>query len=229
MNSREPIQQQVNSHESIAVGVLLALIGGFLDAFSYVLKGGVFANAQTGNVVLLFLACARGDFALLPRYVAPILTFAGGIFLSELLKGSKGLSGIARIKLVIAAEACLILGIGAFGERLSDYFVNCLISFVAAVQVANFDRVRGNRIATTMITGNLKSAMALLSRYVSSKDATPLNAFANYAAIIFFFGVGVALGSGAIALLAGPSILLCLGLLFAVYVLVTRRGGKAEG
>jgi len=225
----DPIAKQGNPHERIAVGVLLAMIGGFLDAYSYALKGGVFANAQTGNLVLLCLAFARGDYGRIPRYVAPILTFAGGIFLSELLKGAKSLSGVARIKLVIAAEACLILGIGAFGDRLSDYFVNCVISFIAAVQVANFDRVRGNQIATTMITGNLRSAMTQLSRYVSTGDATHLNAFANYLVIILFFGLGVALGSATIALLAGRSILICLGLLFAVYLVVTRRGGKTEG
>ena len=39
--------------ESIEVGILLALSGGLMDAYSYLLRGEVFANAQTGNIILL--------------------------------------------------------------------------------------------------------------------------------------------------------------------------------
>ena len=35
--------------ETFALGALLAAAGGFLDAYTYLLRGGVFANAQTGN------------------------------------------------------------------------------------------------------------------------------------------------------------------------------------
>src|SRR6185437_11215017 len=38
---------------SVAVACLLSLSGGFLDAFTYIGHGGVFANAMTGNVVLM--------------------------------------------------------------------------------------------------------------------------------------------------------------------------------
>lgn len=33
--------------ESLRLGLLLALAGGFMDAYSYIERGGVFANAQT--------------------------------------------------------------------------------------------------------------------------------------------------------------------------------------
>ena len=51
-------QQQrtkIQRSDSFLVGALLALTGGFLDAYSYLTRGGVFANAQTGNMVLLGL------------------------------------------------------------------------------------------------------------------------------------------------------------------------------
>ncbi len=31
---------------------ILAIVGGFLDSYSYLMRGHVFANAQTGNIVL---------------------------------------------------------------------------------------------------------------------------------------------------------------------------------
>ena len=38
--------------ESLELGILLALSGGFMDAYSYVCRDQVFANAQTGNMLL---------------------------------------------------------------------------------------------------------------------------------------------------------------------------------
>ena len=42
--------------ENLSTGLLLAGAGGFLDAYTFVGRGGVFANAQTGNIVLLAVA-----------------------------------------------------------------------------------------------------------------------------------------------------------------------------
>ena len=41
---------------SLAVGILLALAGGFMDAYSDLARGHVFANAQTGNILLFAVA-----------------------------------------------------------------------------------------------------------------------------------------------------------------------------
>ena len=48
--------------ESIELGILLALSGGFMDAYSYLARGQVFANAQTGNMLLFGVNLARGQF-----------------------------------------------------------------------------------------------------------------------------------------------------------------------
>ena len=38
--------------DSFRIGAILAAVGGFLDAYTYLARGQVFANAQTGNIVL---------------------------------------------------------------------------------------------------------------------------------------------------------------------------------
>ena len=45
-------------YEWLEIGLMLCLAGGFLDAYTFVTRGGVFANAQTGNIVLLGLELA---------------------------------------------------------------------------------------------------------------------------------------------------------------------------
>ena len=45
--------------ESVRLGILLALSGGLMDAYSYIVRDRVFANAQTGNMLLI---CQREIF-----------------------------------------------------------------------------------------------------------------------------------------------------------------------
>ena len=39
--------------EAFINSIFLAMSGGFQDAYTYFARGGVYSNAQTGNVVLL--------------------------------------------------------------------------------------------------------------------------------------------------------------------------------
>ena len=79
-------KQRLKMYESFFVGAVLAVIGGYLDAYTYIARGQVFANAQTGNVVLLGLRAADGEWARALMYLMPIIAFALGIFLSESIR-----------------------------------------------------------------------------------------------------------------------------------------------
>ena len=73
-------------HESLLTGILLAIVGGFLDIYTYILKGNVFANAQTGNIVLMGLKIAQSDFMGALYYLLPITAFFLGIVISEYIR-----------------------------------------------------------------------------------------------------------------------------------------------
>ena len=70
------------AHESLIVGIMLALSGGFLDTYTYTLRGGVFANAQTGNLVLMAVKLADFDFLSALYYFIPVTAFFLGVLLS---------------------------------------------------------------------------------------------------------------------------------------------------
>ena len=42
--------------DTLFTAIFIVLSGGFQDAYTYGCRGGVFANAQTGNIVLLSTA-----------------------------------------------------------------------------------------------------------------------------------------------------------------------------
>ena len=60
--------------------------GGFLDAYSYLVRGQVFATAETGNIALMGISLARGDLAVAGRYLIPVAAYAAGIFLTEWIR-----------------------------------------------------------------------------------------------------------------------------------------------
>ncbi len=61
--------------DTFHAAVFVTLSGGFQDAYTYICRGQVFANAQTGNIVLLSAALLRGDWAVCLRYAIPLLSF----------------------------------------------------------------------------------------------------------------------------------------------------------
>ena len=65
--------------------VFIILSGGFQDAYTYCCRGGVFANAQTGNIVLMSAALFRGDWEAVVKYLVPVLSFLLGIAVAELV------------------------------------------------------------------------------------------------------------------------------------------------
>lgn len=68
--------------EAFIVSVFLALGGGFQDAYTYMVRDHVFANAQTGNVVLMSTHLFGGEWAAALRYLLPLLAFVAGVLVA---------------------------------------------------------------------------------------------------------------------------------------------------
>ena len=64
-----------------AFRLMLAIVGGFLDAYTFSTRGGVFSNAITGNIVLLGLNLANLDFFHAFRYFLSLFAFASGVLI----------------------------------------------------------------------------------------------------------------------------------------------------
>lgn len=185
----------VQRSESLSVGALLALVGGFLDAYTYFSRGGVFANAQTGNMVLLGLRLAEGRWREAMYFFLPIVAFAAGVLLAELIQSALKSGKIVHWRqVVIILELLLLFGIGFVPDGPLNAYVNITVSFVCALQVESFRTMHGLAYATTMCTGNLRSGTELLFRYLKDKNRAVLTAAAKYYSIILFFIGGAVAG-----------------------------------
>lgn len=72
--------------ESIRLGIILALSGGFMDAYSYMCRGKVFANAQTGNILLFGIYMSERQWDMAIRYLIPVIAFVTGIGVADLVR-----------------------------------------------------------------------------------------------------------------------------------------------
>ena len=75
-----------------------------------------------------------------------------------------------------------------------DSLVNVTVSFVCALQVETFRKVRGYPFASTMCTGNLRSGTEALYHGVSKHDPDMLRKGGCYLGVIACFLAGAALG-----------------------------------
>ena len=64
--------KHIQPSESLANGLLLAFAGGMMDAYTYLCRGQVFANAETGNLVLLGIQLAQRNWGRALYYLCPL-------------------------------------------------------------------------------------------------------------------------------------------------------------
>lgn len=181
--------------EFYGVGVLLALVGGYLDAYTYIIRGGVFANAQTGNIVLFGIHLTNGEFVKAFTYLIPILSFVLGVFVVEMVKSKfNNHPDIHWHQIIIIFEILIITIVGFIPQGDLNNVANILISFTCAMQVEAFRRMNGNPFATTMCTGNLRSGTDNLFQYVKTKNSEKLRNTIEYYGIILVFICGASMG-----------------------------------
>lgn len=222
-------KSDVQMSETFLTGVLLALGGGFLDAYTYICRGGVFANAQTGNMVLLGLHLAQGKVVAGMTYVIPILAFALGVVIAEVLRGRcRAWKKLHWRQIAVFAEVVILVIVAMLPQGKMDTTANVLVSFVCAMQVQTFRKMNGSAFATTMCTGNLRNGTELLVNFFKNGDKELLKRGFAYYGIILFFMVGAGLGAVLTAMQGQWAVLSVAVILLVVFGLMFVKNEETE-
>lgn len=180
--------------ESFLTAAFLSISGGLQDAYTYLFRGNVFANAQTGNIVLLSQGVVHRDFSIVIRYLIPLSFFALGIAFAEGIRFKfKEIKKLHWRQLVLIIEILLLFIVGFFPSKW-DLFANALVSFSCAMQVQTFRKVKGYAFASTMCIGNLRSGVESFCKFAQTKNKETLFKAVCYVGIIFMFAFGAGLG-----------------------------------
>ena len=164
MNSKKKRRGQMS--EAFCTAMFLSLSGGLQDVYTYLFRGKVFANAQTGNIVLMAVHAFAGEWGRVLHYLVPLCFFALGVFAAELMH--QKLQNLQRLhwrQLVVLCEIVMLFVVGFFPQEW-NLMANALVSFACAMQVQTFRKVNGYAFASTMCIGNMRSGMDSLCSWV---------------------------------------------------------------
>ncbi|MBU5668808.1 DUF1275 domain-containing protein [Peptoniphilus sp. MSJ-1] len=187
------IKTYENLHETFLVVFFMTLAGGFQDAYSYILRGGVFANAQTGNIVLLFKNIIDLNLSGIISYIVPIFSFILGIYVAVIFEHKFKDKNLHWRQFIIMFEIIIMI-IVAIIPQSHNNIANALLSFSCAMQVNAFKKIYGLNFASTMCIGNLRSATENLCNYHITGKRENLENAKKYYAVILIFGLGAGLG-----------------------------------
>lgn len=192
--------------DSFLMSAFIILSGGLQDAYTYCCRDKVFANAQTGNIVLMSTHLFAGDWAGVFRYFVPVISFMVGIFVAECVhRRYKCMEKVHWRQLIILAEIVLLFFVGFLPQEVNT-FANALVSFVCAMQVQTFRKVRGHAYASTMCIGNMRSGMESLVVYFHLQDKKVLHKALHYFGVILLFAIGAGVGAHCVGVFGNKTI-----------------------
>ena len=209
------LSQTGSSSELFRTAVFIILSGGFQDAYTFIARGRVFANAQTGNIVLMSAALFRGEWQTAIKYLIPLASFFFGIIAAEAIHfGCKKHEKIHWRQIILAVEIVLLFSVG-FIPSTADAVANALVSFVCALQVQSFHKINGHIYASTMCIGNMRSGAESLFAFVRTHEKGALKKALTYFGVIFVFAVGAGAGALTTSAVGNRAVWVCCILLSA--------------
>ena len=180
--------------DSFVLAGILSFSGGLQDAYTFNIRDHVFANAQTGNVVIMSQNFMMGRWEAGIDHLFAVFSFIAGVFLADCIEGRLKYNRIIHWRQVVLMIEVILLFIVGFLPRELNVLANIMVSFSCAMQVQSFRALRGKGYASTMCIGNLKSGTSFLAKYFRKKKKADLLNAVQYYAVIVIFAVGAGFG-----------------------------------
>lgn len=214
------LDNKLPSHEQMVFALLLTFVGGFFDSYTFINSHGIFANAQTGNLIFFSIEIANKNYNAALSYLPPVCFFIIGVIFNEYITSSFKHLSVNRyinfsllIQILVLILAYLIPF--AFGVDIRPL----LISFVCAMQYDGFRTVQRIPFASIFCTGNLRSASEHLFQYVVLKQKASKGKIFIYVSLILFFLLGVMIGGVISNKVGHHAILIAIGVLIIDFIL----------
>jgi len=221
--AEQPTKAPFTWHEN-AVTLLLAGVGGSIDAIGYLMFAGLFMGFMSGNSTLLGLNSGQQHWAKAGHFIFTILLFLLGVMVGARLPNR-------RLALALALEAglvALVLGWQVWGgfspttQEAAYFFPRvALLAATMGIQAGALRKVGAQSIHTTFVTGDLTSLGALLAGSAAAPGAdqaarqAKADAKGMLAGVWAVYVLGAAAGAVAFGYQAQGALLLPLCLLVA--------------
>lgn len=181
--------------DSLKFTLILTIVGGFMNGYSYMLRGGSLVTMQSGNMARIGIAIYMHDDLLLLVSIIPVLGCLIGVTLARVLHTHiKGKTPVFWHKFSINIEIYIFIIVGLVPSGFYDHFLNFIIAVAAGIQFYNVKSYRGYMHGTVIASGNLKNLGHILGDLIVKKDKETLNLFLEYFLLFISFTGGAYLG-----------------------------------
>ena len=205
-------------NDRLSIGVLVAAIGGFLDAYTFI-GHAVFANAQTGNVVLFGVETASRHWHQAVLRLIPIAAFMLGVIATETLARPRVRRHVRRpLRVALGAEIVILAGVACLPDDAPAAFVTVPVAFAASIQWSTFRMLVDAPYSTLLVTGNIRTATASAFQWIVDRDWTASRHARNFGTVVVAFTAGALIGAICTDNLGTTAVAVAAGLLFVTLV-----------
>jgi len=213
----------------LIIASLFTVVGGYLDAFSFLACDHVFANAQTGNVVLFAVFASAGDWSHAARYLPPIAAFACGVSVAELSGVHLTKHSFRATLLCQGIELIVISVLAALGPWYPTQYIVPTISFAVGLQITSFDAIGPWLFNSAMMTANIRQVTAGTVLWCIGRDRQHNGGRVLVAGMTCFsFLLGALLGGVCTRFDKDYALVPCAALLFIGFLLTLRQQRKSR-
>lgn len=192
MSLQQASAASIPRDEALTIADLLAFVGGYIEAYTWIVHR-VFANAQSANLVFLWVNMTKGEWQAASRYIMPLVAFIIGVVLASWLRWA---TPRHAVRMSLLGEIAFLFVVAILHNHLPQHAGTLGLSFVAAFQTVSFPRVEGWTYNSVMVTSNFRQTIeGLFGAIAGGIGPRPLRRSYVFGTLCVAFGSGAAVGA----------------------------------
>ena len=177
------------SRQSKRLALFLTFCAGYVDAYTFIVRGNTLVAGQTGNVVFLSVGLIQHNVSDASAKVMTLLSFMMGVFLLTLYK--EKLRIVKKSILSLIPLAVLSLIIGFVPQTVDNIYLVPPLAFCMGLVTTAFGEVSGIAYNNAFMTGNIKRTMLAFGDYFRTKHTPFLREGLIFVSLLSSFVFGV--------------------------------------
>ena len=169
---------------------ILIFIGGFYGAYTYSVRGGIFCNAQTANVVLFSMAIGTGDWNRALYLILPISSYFLGTIVSEIFEKVKIFHHLRWDTVLVGIEIIIVIILGALPESAPDQICHVSLNFLCSMRFNTYRQNEGIPMSTVFVTNHIRQTGSCFVKSLRDKDPESTRKWKMHGIMIVLFLMG---------------------------------------
>ncbi|VMM56897.1 ABC transporter ATP-binding protein [Streptococcus pneumoniae] len=187
------------SRQSKRLALFLTFCAGYVDAYTFIVRGNTLVAGQTGNVVFLSVELIKNNVSDVRDKVLTLLAFMMGVFLLTIYKEKLrivkkpilSLIPLAILSIIIAFVPQTVDNIYLVPQTVDNIYLVPPLAFCMGLVTTAFGEVSGIAYNNAFMTGNIKRTMLAFGDYFRTKHTPFLREGFIFVSLLSSFVLGV--------------------------------------